>query len=126
MEQLWALIHIYPSTPVDSNMDLMEHVRRPVVNGVRLTVSSDGSSLEGSLCITAFFLIYSTRRQADEELNVRTSFTSGQYIIMLFEGQLPRHSYLLQMYSLLLTMVPRKILWAQLSGYSVKFTAPYP
>lgn len=52
-------------------MDLMEHVRRPVVDGVRLAVASDGSSLEGSLCISAFFLIYSTRRQAADEINVR-------------------------------------------------------
>lgn len=48
----------------------MEHVRRPVVDGVRLAVASDGSSLEGSLCISAFFLIYSTRRQAADEINV--------------------------------------------------------
>ena len=59
----------YPSPAC--SMDLMEHVRRPVVDGVRLAVASDGSSLEGSLCISAFFLIYSTRRQAADEINVR-------------------------------------------------------
>ena len=49
-------------------MDLMEHVRRPMVHGVKLQVpGARGRTLEGSMCITAFFLLYSTRKQ--EELD---------------------------------------------------------
>ena len=49
-------------------MDLMEHVRRPTVHGVKLQVpGARGRTLEGSMCITAFFLLYSTRKQ--EELD---------------------------------------------------------
>ena len=46
----------------------MEQIRRPVVNGVKLVLPSRRETLEGSMCVTAFFLIYSTRKQegADE------------------------------------------------------------
>lgn len=49
-------------------MELMDQIRRPVVNGVKLLLPSGRETLEGSMCVTAFFLIYSTRRQegADE------------------------------------------------------------
>lgn len=52
-------------------MDLMEHVRRPLVGGVKLTVLGR-PVMEGTMCISAFFLIYSTRRrEASDEITVR-------------------------------------------------------
>ena len=53
-------------------MDRMEHVKRPVLDGVRLQVLGgcmppvDG----GAICISAFFLIFSTRKQTNDEITV--------------------------------------------------------
>lgn len=42
-------------------MELMEVVRRPVVHGVKLYL--DGKeTMVGSLCVSAYHLLYSTRR----------------------------------------------------------------
>ena len=53
-------------------MDRMEHVRRPVVEGVGLqVVGGREPPIEGgTVCITAFFLIFSTRKQSTDELTV--------------------------------------------------------
>ncbi len=53
-------------------MDRMEHVKRPVVEGVGLQVLGGRvPPIEGgTLCITAFFLIFSTRKQSKDELTV--------------------------------------------------------
>lgn len=50
-------------------MELMEHVRRPVIDGVNLHVagSKDGPMEGGCICITAFHLIYSTRKQTETD-----------------------------------------------------------
>ena len=63
-------------------MDLMEHVRQPVVKGVRLMLNSQ-VPLEGSMCISAFYLIYSTRKQESaDEITVSASGHYSNYIIM--------------------------------------------
>lgn len=50
----------------------MEHVKRPVVNGVKLQVlGGRAPPIEGgTLCITAFFLIYSTRQTSKDEITI--------------------------------------------------------
>lgn len=50
-------------------MDLSEKIKRPVVEGVRLTLPT-GETSDGVLCITAFHFIFSTRRKAEEETMV--------------------------------------------------------
>lgn len=54
-------------------MERMEHVKRAMVNGVRLQIL--GGRIPpvegGSLCITAFFLIFSTRQSSKDEITVR-------------------------------------------------------
>lgn len=44
----------------------MEHVRRTTVDNVKLLVPG-AAPLEGSMCVTAFFLIYSTRKQESQD-----------------------------------------------------------
>ena len=58
-------------------MDLMEHVKRPVVDKVKFQVlGGRAPSVEGTLCITAFFLIFSTRKQnAEDEVTVSCPFS---------------------------------------------------
>lgn len=51
-------------------MDLLERIKRPVVEGVQLSLSS-GQKMEGMLCTTAFHLIFSTRLKNEEEVTVR-------------------------------------------------------
>lgn len=53
-------------------MERMGHVKRPVVNGVRLQVPGGRvPPVEGgTLCITAFFLIFSSRQSAKDEVTV--------------------------------------------------------
>ena len=52
-------------------VDVMEVVRRPVVHGVKLSVAGR-EPLTGSLCVSAFLLLYSTRRhEGEEEVTVR-------------------------------------------------------
>ncbi len=50
-------------------MDLMESVKRAVVDGVRLQVlGGHAQPIDGgTLCISAFFLIFSSRRKSQEE-----------------------------------------------------------
>ena len=57
-------------------MDLMEHVRRPMVNNVRLQViNSQSEPVEGgTMCVTPFHLIFSTRKQDEDELTVKMLF----------------------------------------------------
>lgn len=50
-------------------MDLMEKVKRPVVEGVCL-VLYNGEIVEGALCVTAFHFIFSTRIKAEDETMV--------------------------------------------------------
>ena len=51
-------------------MDLMEDVRRPVVHGVKLYAGGK-ESMVGSLCVSAFHLLYSTRRhEGKDEITV--------------------------------------------------------
>lgn len=52
------------------DMDLLERIKRPVVEGVQLGLPS-GQKMEGMLCTTAFHLIFSTRRKNEEEVTVR-------------------------------------------------------
>lgn len=54
-------------------MDLMEHVRRPMVDGVQMqVVNSLSEPVEGgTMCVTPFYLIFSTRKQAEDELTVQ-------------------------------------------------------
>ena len=53
-------------------MDLLEFVRRPMVDGVKLSLPGGGGEpLErGTVAITAFYLIYSTRRLEADEITV--------------------------------------------------------
>ena len=53
-------------------MDLMEHVRRPMVDGVRLQIvgSQSESTYGGTMCVTPFHLIFSSRKKAEDELTV--------------------------------------------------------
>ena len=56
------------------NMDLMEYVRRPRVEGVKLQAvgSQEEPIVGGTLVVTAFFFIFSTRKSAgQDELIVR-------------------------------------------------------
>ena len=54
-------------------MDLMEHVRRPMVDAVRmLVVNSQFEPIDGgTMCVTPFHLIFSTRKQKEDELTVK-------------------------------------------------------
>ena len=58
-------------------MDLMEHVRRAMVDGVRLQfLNSQSEPVEGgTMCVTPFHLIFSTRKQAEDELTVSTCWS---------------------------------------------------
>ena len=73
-------------------MDLMEHVRRPMVDGVRLQVIGNQSeSVEGgTMCVTPFHLIFSTRRKAEDELTVNilcyTSLPHTLFVFILLYG----------------------------------------
>ena len=60
-------------------MERMEHVKRPVVDRVRLqALGSRAPPIEGgTICITAFFLIFSSRKQSKDELTV-SPFLSPQ------------------------------------------------
>ena len=51
-------------------MELMDSVKRPVVEGVRLVVPT-GEMIDGMLCITAFHFIFSTRKKNEDEVTVR-------------------------------------------------------
>ena len=51
-------------------MEFMEKVKRPVVEGVRLTLAND-EMMESMLCVTAFHCIFSTRKTAEDEITVR-------------------------------------------------------
>ena len=52
-------------------MDPMEVVRRPVVHGVKLCAGGK-ETMVGSLCVTIYHLIYSTRRhEGQDEITVR-------------------------------------------------------
>lgn len=62
-------------------MERMEHVKRPALSGVRLQVLGGCMPpLDGGLFITAFFLIFSTRKQtANDEITVSLAIPlSGQ------------------------------------------------
>ena len=51
-------------------MDLMDAVRRPVVHDVKL-YSGAKDPMIGSLCVSAYYLLYSTRRhEGDDEITV--------------------------------------------------------
>lgn len=51
-------------------MDPMEVVRRPVVHGVKLYAGGK-EAMVGSLCVTVYHLIYSTRRhEGQDEITV--------------------------------------------------------
>ena len=51
-------------------MDLMEVVRRPVVHGVKLHAGGK-EPMAGSLCVSAYYLLYSTRRhEGQDEITV--------------------------------------------------------
>jgi hypothetical protein len=51
-------------------MDLMDKIKRPVVEGVQMILPT-GEIIEGMLCVTAFHFIFSTRVKAEDELMVR-------------------------------------------------------
>ena len=52
-------------------MDLMDTVRRPVAHDVKLS-SGGREPLVGSLCVSAYYLLYSTRRhEGQDEITVR-------------------------------------------------------
>ena len=52
-------------------MDLMDAVRRPVAHSVKLS-SGGKEPLVGSLCVSAYYLLYSTRRhEGQDEITVR-------------------------------------------------------
>ena len=54
-------------------MDLMDTVRRPVAHDVKLS-SGGREPLVGSLCVSAYYLLYSTRRhEGQDEITVRGS-----------------------------------------------------
>ena len=75
-------------------MDLMEHVRRPMMDGVRLQViGSQSESVEvGTMCITPFHLIFSSRKKAEDELTVNSIFVG---VHSFPHSQFSRHSYIL-------------------------------
>ena len=52
-------------------MDAM--VKRPLINGVRMqVVGAQEKPTEGVLCVSAYFLIFSSRKQtAEDEITVR-------------------------------------------------------
>lgn len=61
---------VYVRTASDLVMELMDVVRRPVVHGVKL-YTSGREPLVGSLCVSAYYLLYSTRRhEGQEEITV--------------------------------------------------------
>ena len=47
-------------------MDLMDSVRRPVVHDVKLLAGGGKDAMVGSLCVSAYYLLYSTRRHEGE------------------------------------------------------------
>ena len=62
-------------------MDLMEYVRRPRVEGVKLQAvgSQEEPIVGGTLVVTAFFFIFSTRKFAgQDELIVRETYQLWQ------------------------------------------------
>lgn len=84
-------------------MDLMEHVRRPMVDGVRMQVlNSQSEPVDGgTMCVTPFHLIVSTRRRAEDELTVSFLIdavallhvlTRGRYFIRPLTALSTRHS----------------------------------
>ena len=50
-------------------MELMEHVKRPIIDGVKLQIvgSKSGTVKTGCICITAFHFIFSTRKQTEQD-----------------------------------------------------------
>lgn len=56
-------------------MDLMEHVRRPMVDDVQLQVvgSQNEQVVGGTMCVTPFHLIFSSRKKAEDELTVNST-----------------------------------------------------
>ena len=53
-------------------MDSIEVIKYPVVDHVKLQCpGATDESLEGSLCISAFHFIFSTRRQDVKDITVR-------------------------------------------------------
>ena len=53
----------------DGWMDSIDVIKHPVVDHVKL--QCNGEVLEGTLCISAFHLIFSTRRQNVKDITVR-------------------------------------------------------
>ena len=57
-------------------MDLMDAVRRPVVHDVRLLPGGGREAMVGSLCVSAYYLLFSTRRhEGAEEITVSASLS---------------------------------------------------
>ena len=58
-------------------MDLMDLVRRPVVHNVKLSAVGGREVMVGSLCVSAYYLLYSTKRHdGDDEITVKISPSS--------------------------------------------------
>lgn len=64
-------VHVYRDK--GGVMDLMEHIRRPKVDGVQMQfLNSQSEPVEGgTMCVTPFHLIFSTRNQPEDELTVQ-------------------------------------------------------
>lgn len=60
-------------------MELMEVVRRPVVHGVKLYLGGK-EAMTGSLCVSAYYLLYSTRRhEGQDEITVSPPY---RYVVV--------------------------------------------
>ena len=58
-------------------MDLMDAVRRPVVHDVKLQGGGGRETMVGSLCVSAYYLLYSTRRHEGEDEITVSLFSRG-------------------------------------------------
>ena len=57
-------------------MDLMDVVRRPVVHNVKLYAGGK-ELMVGSLCVSAYYLLYSTRRHEGQDEITVSHFQAG-------------------------------------------------
>ena len=63
----------------------MDVVRRPVVHDVKLHAGGGREVLVGSLCVSAYYLLYSTKRHdGNEEITVKPSLTKYEelYVVL--------------------------------------------
>ena len=67
-------------------MDSIEVIKYPMVDHVKLQcVGTADESLEGSLCISAFHFIFSTRRQNVKDITVRNiSVKVMEFVVIYF------------------------------------------